>query len=83
MSVPSLAFVHVGSPRFPASAEEAVRKPRKQYVPILEPACPPDHFTVEEAERIVREVIDEDRRAVEARWRRMKARREAVARGAA
>ena len=60
-----------------------MKKPRKQYAPILEPACPPDHFTVEEAERIVREVIEEDRREVEARWRRMMARREAVARGAA
>ena len=72
-----------GVPHSLPSAEEGVKKPRKQYVPILEPACLPDHFTVEEAERIVREVIEEDRRAVEARWRRMKARREAVARGAA
>jgi hypothetical protein len=83
VSVPSPAFAYVRNSRFTASAEEAVRKPRKQYVPILEPANPPDHFTIEEAERIVREVIEEDRRAVEARWRRMKARREAVARGAA
>jgi hypothetical protein len=57
-----------------------VKRPRKQYPPILEPANPPDSFTIEEARRIVREVVEEDRRAVEARLQRFRARREAAAR---
>lgn len=40
---------------------------KKQYAPILEPACPPTHFTIEQARRAVREVLEEDRRAEEAR----------------
>jgi hypothetical protein len=59
-----------------------MRKPRKQYVPILEPANPPDSFAVEEARRAVREVIEEDRRAVEARLQCFRARREAAGRSA-
>lgn len=50
-----------------------MKKWREKLPPILEPACPPDHFTIEEAKRIVRAVIEEDRRAAEARlarWRR-------------
>ena len=57
-----------------------MRKPRKQYPPILEPANPPDHFTIEEAKRIVREIVEEDRRAVEARLQRFRAHREMAAR---
>ncbi|MFL5382498.1 MAG: hypothetical protein ACJ8GN_08320 [Longimicrobiaceae bacterium] len=58
-------------------------KSKKWFPPILEPACPPDSFTIEEAERAVREVIEEDRRAAEARLARWRARRETAARGAA
>ncbi|HEX6746094.1 MAG TPA: hypothetical protein VF092_02180 [Longimicrobium sp.] len=36
---------------------------KKQYAPILEPACPPTHFTVEQARRAVLEVLEEDRLA--------------------
>ena len=57
--------------------------PRKRYVPNLEPAHSPDHFTIKEAQRIVLEVVEEDRRAGEARLQRFRARREAVARGTA
>lgn len=58
-------------------------KKRRNYPPIPEPACPPDHFTIEEAERIVREVVEEDRRAVEARLQRFRARRAMAARAPA
>jgi hypothetical protein len=58
-------------------------KKRRNYPPILEPACPPDHFTIEEAERIVRKIVEEDRRAVQERLQRFRARREAAAREAA
>ena len=56
---------------------------RKRYPPILEPACPPTHFTVEEARRAVREVLEEDRLAAEERRRRRRltAKRDGVARG--
>jgi hypothetical protein len=60
-----------------------MKKSKRQYPPILEPACPPDHFTIEEAERIVRKIVEEDRRAVQERLQRFRARREAVARGTA
>lgn len=53
---------------------------REKLPPILEPANPPDSFTIEEARRAVREVIEEDRRAVEARLARWRARRETAAR---
>jgi len=52
---------------------------RKQYAPILEPACPPTHFSVEEARRAIREVIEEDRAAAEERRRRRAAGRGTVA----
>ena len=58
-------------------------KKRRNYPPILEPANPPDSFTIEEARRAVREVLEEDRRAVEARLQRFRARREAAARESA
>ena len=57
-----------------------MKKWREKLPPVLEPACPPDHFTIEEAKRIVREVIEEDRRAAEARLARWRARREVAAR---
>jgi hypothetical protein len=44
------------------SEEMRRRTPRnKRYPPILEPHCPPTHFTIEEARRAVREVHEEDR----------------------
>jgi hypothetical protein len=49
---------------------------RKRYPPILEPACPPTHFTIEEARRAVREVLEEDRLAAAQRSRRRAAKRE-------
>jgi len=58
-------------------------KKRTNYPPILEPANPPDSFTVEEARRIVRKIVEEDRRAVQERLQRFRARREAAARGTA
>ena len=55
-----------------------MRKRSSLYPPVLEPACPPTHFTVEEARRIVQEIVDEDRRAALARLERMRARRTAA-----
>jgi hypothetical protein len=52
------------------SSDRPVARRRKRYPPILEPACPPTHFTVEEARRAVREVLEEDRLAAEERRRR-------------
>ena len=60
-----------------------MKRTRKRYPPILEPANPPDSFTVEEARRAVREVLEEDPRAVQERLQRFRARREAAARGTA
>lgn len=58
------------------------RTPRnKRYPPILEPHCPPTHFTIEEMRRAVREVHEEDRLiAAEARRRRRAAKRDAATR---
>jgi hypothetical protein len=58
------------------------RTPRnKRYPPILEPHCPPTHFTIEEMRRAVREVHEEDRLiAAEERRRRRAARRDAATR---
>jgi hypothetical protein len=36
---------------------------KKAFPQVLEPACLPTHFTVAEARRAVREVMDEDRAA--------------------
>jgi hypothetical protein len=64
------------------SIDRQVARRRKRYPPILEPACPPTHFTVEEARRAVREVLEEDRLATEERKRRRTARRDGATRGA-
>jgi hypothetical protein len=66
-----------------SSETRPVIRRRKRYPPILEPACPPTHFTVEEARRAVREVLEEDRRAAEERRRRRTSRRGGSARGKA
>lgn len=63
-----------------SSGTRPVIRRRKRYPPILEPACPPTHFTVEEARRAVREVLEEDRRAAEDRRRRRVAKRDDSAR---
>ena len=60
-----------------------MKRARKQYRPILAPANPPDSFTIEEAQRIVRKIVEEDWRAVQERLQRFRARREAAARGTA
>ena len=59
-----------------------MKKRSSLYPPILEPACPPTHFTIEEARRAVREVLEEDRLAAEERRRRRAANRTATVRGA-
>ena len=59
---------HVSAAR--SSERRPVTRQRKRYPPILEPVCPPTHFTVEEARRAVREVLEEDRLAAEERGRR-------------
>jgi hypothetical protein len=66
-----------------ANERRPVIRRRKRYPPILEPACPPTHFTVEEARRAVREVLEEDRLAAEERRRRRTAKRDGTARGTA
>jgi hypothetical protein len=63
--------------------ERPVSRRRKRYPPILEPVCPPTHFTVEEARRAVREVLEEDRLAAEERRRRRTANRGGAERGTA
>ena len=55
-----------------------MKKRSSLYPPILEPACLPTHFTVEEARRAVREVLEEDRLAAEERRRRAENRSAAV-----
>lgn len=60
-----------------------MKKRSSLYPPILEPACPPTNFTIEEARRAVREVLEEDRLAAEERRRRRMQNRTATMRDAA
>lgn len=43
---------------------------RNAWPPVLEPARPPTHFTIEESRRAMREAVEEERAAGAARRRR-------------
>ena len=63
--------------------EKLMTTNRKRWPPVLEPACPPTHFTIEESRRIMREVVEEATIAEEERRRKRLARRALVERRSA